>query len=472
MSSSHTQLVIIGAGPGGYVATFLAADLGVNVTLVDERNSPGGVCLHCGCIPSKALLYAGQIIRDTQDAAQLGLEFGPAHLNLDKLRTWKNSVVQRLTLGLTALCKQRKITFIQGRASLLSANSAIIRLLNGEEQNIKFDQAILATGSSPIKLPFLPENPGILNSTQSLEIAQIPEKLLIIGGGYIGLEMATIYSSLGAKVTISEALPRLLPNLDRDIAGILLKNLRTACSAILTGTTVTAVEPQTNGFNVNFTNSKGQITKEYFNKILVSVGRQPNTTDLGLAHTKIQIDPRGFIAVNDFRQTAEPNIYAIGDITGQPMLAHKASYEAKIAVANILEKKLSYGAPVIPGVIFTRPQIAWCGLTETEAEEKGVAVKVAKFLWAASGKALATNHPEGLTKILMDPNTEKILGMQIAGAHAGEMISQGVLAMQAGLKAEAIAHAIHPHPTLSETIMETAEMLYGLSAHVAGKTKI
>lgn len=466
------DLVIIGAGPGGYAAAFHAADKGKNVTLIDQDDVLGGVCLNRGCIPSKALLHIAKIITESREAKDLGLEFDAPKIDLEKIRAYKTGVIQKLTGGLAQLAKQRKVEFIQGRASFLNSSTLSLKKSDGTNEEIHFNHAILATGSLPIGLPFAPVSDKIWDSTTALELKSIPEKLLVIGGGYIGMELATVYQALGSAITVVEMTPSLLPGADRDLSMILHKRAKSLFQDIKLSTKVTAIEKSGNNFSVSFETDKGETSQEEFDNILISIGRKNVFDELGLKNTKITLtDNQKFIQVNAQRQTTDSNIYAIGDIAGNPMLAHKASAEARVAVEAIIGEKTGFDPKAIPGVVFTDPEIAWCGLTQTEAKEKNIDVIVSKFPWAASGRAIANNRTDGVTKIITDAQTRRILGVAIAGPGAGEMISEGVLAVEMGALAQDLALTIHPHPTLSETLMEAAEGIFGQSTHIYKKIR-
>ncbi len=466
MSNNHTQLLVIGAGPGGYAAAFYAADLGMQVTVVDMEPNPGGVCLYRGCIPSKALLHVAKVLSESREAKNFGIEFEKPKINLDKLRQWKKSVVTRLTDGLGQLCKQRNITFIQGRAIFTDSQTVNILKTDGNQMPLSFDHAILATGSRPIKLPNIPESAHILDSTSALETENIPEKLLVVGGGYIGLEIGTVYSELGSKVSIVEMTPGLLSGADRDLVAILQKRLQTIFEEIMLNTKVTSMKEVSSGIEVSFEDKNGKQSAKTFNKVLVSIGRKPNTAGIGLEKTKVELTDRCFVKVDAQRRTTDPHIFAIGDIAGEPMLAHKASHEGRVAVEAILGHKVAFEPHAIPAVVFTDPEIAWGGLTETQAAKENREVKVAKFPWGASGRAITLNRPDGLTKLIIDPQTERLLGVAIVGVGAGELIAEGILAIEMGSLAADIKLSIHPHPTLSETIMESAESFFGQSTHI------
>src|SRR3989338_4440585 len=428
--STHTQLLVIGGGPGGYAAAFHANDLKLDVTLVDMEKNPGGVCLFRGCIPSKALLHVARVLSESREAKELGVEFSQPKIHINKVREWKESVVTRLTDGLGQLCKQRKINFIQGQATFLNSNSVKIKKHDGTEMQLTFDHAILATGSHPIALPFAPQSPRILDSTTALEMADIPPRLLVVGGGYIGLELGTVYSELGSPVSVVEMTPGLLPGCDRDLVNILEKRLNHLLKSIRLETKVTKMEQTNQGIKVTFEDKEGKTSAEEFDKVLVAIGRRPNSKNLGLENTQVQVNERGFVTVNAQRQTTDPKIYAIGDIAGEPMLAHKASHEGRVATEAIAGHKVAFEPNAIPAVVFTDPEIAWCGLTETETKKQDREIKVAKFPWAASGRAITLNRTDGLTKLIIDPKTERLLGVGIVGPGAGELIAEGVLGIE------------------------------------------
>lgn len=466
MSEIKTQLLVIGAGPGGYTAAFYAADLGMAVTLVDMESNPGGVCLYRGCIPSKALLHAAKVLSESRDAKEFGITFDEPRIDLDKLRGWKNDVVAKLTGGLGQLTKQRKITFIQGKATFLDPNTVKIQKTDGSIQNVRFEHAILATGSRPIPLPNAPDSPLILNSTTALELQMIPSSLLVVGGGYIGLELGTVYAALGSDVSVVEMTPGLLPGADRDLVAILEKRLKTMFKSIMPGTKVARIEAGSKDVKVTYETADGKTSRQTYGKILVAIGRKPNSNDLGLEKTKVKITPKGFVQVDLQRRTTDPAIFAVGDIAGEPMLAHKASHEGRVAVDAIAGKKTAFEPKAIPAVVFTDPEIAWCGLTETQAKQENRNVTVARFPWGASGRAMTLNRTDGLTKLILDQDTQRVLGMAIVGPGAGELIAEGVLAVEMGSVAEDIRLAIHPHPTTSETIMEAAESFFGHATHI------
>ncbi len=466
-TTDSTHLAVIGAGPGGYAAAFLAADLGMQVTLIDPELNPGGVCLYRGCIPSKALLHTARLLNEAQEAKNWGVEFAPPKINLKELRRWKEGVVQKLTGGLGQLVKQRKINHIQGRARFLDAGTLEIIPRQGDKQHLKFQYAIIATGSRPAVLPGISLNsPRLMNSTSALALEEVPKSLLIVGGGYIGLEMGTVYAALGSEVTVVEMLPGLLPGADRDLVRVLNRRLEKRFRSILLNTRLTGMEEKSNGIRVRFEGETGEASDQLFERVLISVGRRPNSESLGLENTRIKPDDRGFIPVDAQQRTSEPTIFAIGDVVGEPMLAHKASAEGRVAAEVIAGHKAAFEPRAIPAVVFTDPEIAWCGLTESEAKAAGREVEVVRFPWAASGRALTMDRTDGLTKLIIDPQTERILGVGIVGAGAGELIAEGVLAVEMAALATDVKLTIHPHPTLSETVMEAAEMFFGQSTHV------
>ena len=467
VENTPTQLAVIGAGPGGYAAAFLAADLGMKVTLIDPEANPGGVCLFRGCIPSKALLHVAKLFNEAKEAKNWGIEFAEPQIKLDRLREWKEGVVKKLTGGLGQLSKQRQINFLQGNASLLDAQNLKVTLNDGGEQRITFEHAILATGSSPASVPGLSiKSPLLMDSTGALELRDIPKSLLVIGGGYIGLELGSVYAALGSLVTVVEMMPGLLPGADRDMVKFLHSRLEKSFNSILLNTKVVKMTEARNGVKVKFDGPDLKAAEQTFDRVLVSVGRKPNSSGFGLENTKVVVDKRGFISVDEQRHTAESTLFAIGDVVGEPMLAHKASHEGRVAVEAIVGHRVAFEPLAIPAVVFTDPEIAWCGLTETQAKEQNREVKVARFPWAASGRALTMDRTDGLTKLIIDPETERILGGGLVGASAGEMIAEGVLAMEMAATAADLKLSIHPHPTLSETIMEAAEVFFGQSTHV------
>jgi dihydrolipoamide dehydrogenase len=465
--NSNLRVAVIGGGPGGYAAAFLAADLGMNVTLIDPEVNPGGVCLYRGCIPSKALLHVAKLIDESRHAKNWGIEFAEPKIDLARLRSFKESVVNKLTGGLGQLSKQRKVQYIQGSAEFQKSNTLRISKTDGTDVSLGFDRIIIATGSRPAVIPSLRlDSPRMLDSTGALDLKDIPGTLLVVGGGYIGLELGSVYAALGTRVSVVEMTAGLLPGADRDLVLPLHKRIEKSFAEIRTNTTVTGVKEEAGGIRVSFDGSDGKEKNQLFDKVLVSVGRKPNSEIPGLDKTQVVVGPRGFIQVNKQLETHDPVIYAIGDVVGEPMLAHKASHEGRTAAEAIAGHKVAFEPNAIPAVVFTDPEIAWCGLTETRAQNENREIKVAKFPWAASGRAMTIDRTEGMTKIIFDPKTERVLGVGIVGAGAGELIAEGVLAVEMAATATDLALSIHPHPTLSETLMEAAEVFLGASTHI------
>lgn len=465
--SSSTQLVVIGGGPGGYAAAFYAADLGMQVTLVDMEPNPGGVCLYRGCIPSKALLHVAKVASEAKHASHWGLTYAEPKIDLDKLRGFKDSVVQKLTGGLGQLSKQRKITFIQGKASFVDAKNLSIELAAGGTQALAFEHCIIATGSYPTRIPGLDvKSDRLMDSTGALDLPEIPKSLLVVGGGYIGLELGSVYAALGTKVTVVEMTDGLLPGADRDLVTFLARRLETTLHKILLKTRVTGMKEAKNGITVSMEAPDGTKSDETYDRVLVSIGRRPNSAIPGLDKAGVKVNERGFIPVDSAMRTNIAGISAIGDVVGEPMLAHKASHEAKVAVEAMLGHKVAFEPQAIPAVVFTDPEVAWCGLTENDAKKQGRKVEIAKFPWAALGRALAIDRPDGMTKLVIDPETERILGVGIVGVGAGELIAEGVLAVEMAALASDLKLSIHAHPTMSETMMEAAEVFFGHSTHV------
>jgi dihydrolipoamide dehydrogenase len=460
------NIAVIGAGPGGYAAAFLAADLGMSVTLIDPELNPGGVCLYRGCIPSKALLHVAKLLEESEQAKAWGIDYQRPHIDLTRLRSWKEGVVKKLTGGLGVLSKQRKVKYVQGRAAFKNSTTLRMTKADGSEESLAFDRIIIATGSRPAVVPTLKlDTPRMMDSTGALNLEDIPGTLLVVGGGYIGLELGSVYAALGTRVTVVEMLPGLLPGADRDLVLPLHKRLEKMFDGILLNTTVAAVKDEGTGIRATLKAQDGNVQENLFDRVLVSVGRKPNSEIPGLDQTQIKVE-RGFIQVNKQLQTGDPAIYAIGDVVGEPMLAHKAMHEGRTAVEAIAGHKVALEPAAIPAVVFTDPEIAWCGLTETQAQKENRDIKVAKFPWAASGRAVTLDRPEGMTKLLIDPQTERVLGVGIVGVGAGEMIAEGVLAIEMAALAKDVGLTIHPHPTLSETIMESAEVFFGTSTDI------
>ena len=455
----NTDLAVLGSGPGGYSAAFRAADLGLNVVLVERDATLGGVCLNVGCIPSKALLHAAKVIADARDMAAHGVHFGPPRIDLDALRGWKSKVVGQLTKGLEGLAKQRKVQVVQGVGSFTSPTTLAVTG-SGGTTTIEFKQAIIAAGSEPVRLPGIPADPRIIDSTGALALLDIPTRLLVIGGGIIGLEMATVYMELGAKVTVVELTPDLMPGADRDLVKPLEKRLKAGLAGIMTGTKVAKVEASAAELTVYFEGAGAPASAPY-DRVLVAVGRSPNGARIGADRAGVAVDARGFITVDKQMRTNVPHIFAIGDIVGQPMLAHKATHEGKVAAEVAAGHKAAFDARVIPSVAYTDPEVAWVGVTETEAKARGLAVEKGSFPWAASGRALSLGRSEGLTKLIIDPANGRVIGAGIVGVGAGDLIAEVALAIEMGCDAEDIGLTVHPHPTLSETVAMAAEMWAG-----------
>jgi dihydrolipoamide dehydrogenase len=459
-SELHAEVLVLGSGPGGYTAAFRAADLGKSVILVERHATLGGVCLNVGCIPSKALLHVAKVITEAEEVSAHGVSFGKPRIDIDAVREWKNGVVGKLTRGLSGLAKQRKVKVVRGEGKFLSSHSIEVATAEGPK-TISFDNAIIAAGSSVARIPGFPyEEPRIIDSTGALALESIPERMLVVGGGIIGLEMAAVYSALGSKITVVELMDSLIPGADKDIVKPLHKHVEKRYEAILLKTKVSKMEAQKEGIKVHFEGEKA-IDPQVFDKILMAVGRRPNGKLIGAENAGVHVDERGYIPVDKQGRTNVPNIFAIGDIVGEPMLAHKATYEAKIAAETIAGHKAYFDALTIPSVAYTDPEVAWMGLTEREAKEKGIEYEKAAFPWAASGRALSTGRDEGMTKLLFAKDTGKLLGAGMVGTNAGELIAEMVLALEMGADAEDIALTIHPHPTLSETPMFASEIHLG-----------
>jgi len=470
MDLIKTEIVVVGAGPGGYAAAFYAADLGKKVILIEREKRLGGVCLNRGCIPSKALLYATHQIVGARESAHRGITFAEPKVDVNQLRTWKESILEKLGGGVATLAKMRGVQVITGRAYFEGSNKLRVETEQGQ-QFVEYDKAILAVGSTAaMPKAFDLGNPRVMTSTGALEIEDIPETLLIVGGGYIGMEMGFVYSALGSQVTVIEALDAILAGADPDLARPVVQNAKKSFKEIRLKSRVSKMSTAGKQIKVE-SEFNGEKLTELYDRVLVAVGRVPNSADLGLENTKAQLDEKGFVKVNHHQQTDDPSIYAIGDIAGGILLAHKAHKEARIAIENINGDDVVFENVIIPAVVFTDPELAWCGLTEAEAKEKGIKYEVAKFPWSASGRALSFDRTDGVTKMLIDPDTDRILGVGICGAGAGELISEATLGMEMGATAEDIALTVHPHPTLSETLMECAEAFYGHSTHTIAKKK-
>ena len=463
-----TRVVVIGAGPGGYAAAFHAADRGMRVRLIDEAPRPGGVCLHRGCMPSKALLHVAGVMAEARAAGAWGVEFGPPRVDPERLRAWKDQVVEQLTGGLAGLVRQREIDYVQGRASLIDAHTVRVETAGGAAETIPFDAGVLATGSRPARPGSLAaESPRVLDSTAALDLDRVPPTLLVVGGGYIGLELGVVYAALGSEVTVVEMTSGLLPGVDRDLVAVLARRLRREFKAIHLDTQVTELAPVDGGVEAVLDGPAADPPRRRFDAVLVSVGRTPNSDLAGLDLTAVTLDAAGFVEVDAQRRTAEPSLFAVGDVAGEPMLAHKAMHEARVAVEAIAgDAAAAFEPAAIPAVVFTDPEVAWCGLTEAQAAQDGRAVSVSRFPWAASGRALTRGRTDGLTKLVVDPGAERVVGVGLVGAGAGELIAEGVLAVEMGATVSDVRSAIHPHPTLSETVAEAAEAAIGQGMHV------
>jgi len=463
MANIETQLVVLGAGPGGYAAAFLAADKGMQVTLIDADEKLGGVCLRRGCIPSKALLHAARLITDAHEAGTWGIKFTPPEIDLDTLRATKDKIVDKLSSHLGELAKRRKVNWIRGRATF--EDSRTLAIDNGDR--VRFQTCILATGSSPTRLPaFDVKSPRVLDSTSALQLPDVPKALLVVGGGYIGLELGTVYAALGSKVTVVELTGSLLPGVDADLVRPLHARLEKQFHKIYLNTKVVRIEEVADGIRATLEGAGVTEPGARFDHVLVAVGRRPNSRDLGLEKTRVQLDDKGFVKVDERRRTTDEYIYAIGDVAGEPMLAHKAAHEGKVAVEVITGEPAVWEPRAIPAVVFTDPEIAWAGLTENEAQKQGREVKVARFHWAASGRATTLGRSDGVTKLIVDPESDRLLGVGLCGPGAGELIAEGVVAIEMAATSRDLALSIHPHPTLTETIMEAAESLHGLATHL------
>jgi dihydrolipoamide dehydrogenase len=460
MSDFQTDVVVLGSGPGGYNAAFRAADLGLSVTIVERNKQLGGVCLNVGCIPSKALLHAAKVVEEAKEMSAHGISFGEPKIDKSKLKDWKNSVINQLTSGLSMLAKQRKITVVSGVGRFIGPH--LIEVVNGSEKHtVTFKNAIIAVGSEPVRLPFLPNDPRVIDSTGALELSDISGDMLVLGGGIIGMEMATVYQTLGAKVTVVEMLDGIIAAADKDIVAPLQKRMSARCKNMYFNTKVTAVEAKKDGLWVTFVGDKAPKEPQRFDQVLCAVGRKPNGALIAADKAGVAVDERGFITVDNQLRTNVPHIYAIGDVNGNPMLAHKAVAEGRVAAEVIAGMKHYFDAKVIPSVAYTDPEIAWTGVTEAEAKAKGIAYGKGAFPWIASGRSLSMGRSEGITKIIFDEKTKRIIGAGIVGTNAGELISELSLAIEMGCEAEDIALTIHPHPTLSETVANAVEMFTG-----------
>lgn len=468
MEPISTEILVLGAGPGGYAAAFYAADKGKKVILVEQNARLGGICLNAGCIPSKALLHATELLREAKDSAARGIAFDAPRIDLDKLRGWKDSILDKLGHGIKTLAQHRKVQVIHGRGHFEDSQTLRVETADGQKF-IRYDKAIIAVGSKPaMPHAFDLGNKRIMTSSEALELPDIPESLLVVGGGYIGMELGTVYAALGSSVVVLEALPSILFGIDADLVRPVARAAQKLFKEIRLNTKVLKMATVGKQIKVTLELDK-QPRDELYDRVLVSVGRSANLVDLGLENTKVGKDDKGFIACNRQQQTDDPNIYAIGDISGGLLLAHRATRQGKIAVDALLGEPSAFENIVVPAVVYTDPEVAWCGLTESEAKQKNIEIKVAKFLWGASGRALTLDRPDGLTKLIIEPETERILGVGIVGVGAGELISEGVLAVEMGATARDLAESIHPHPTLSETLMEAAESFYGTATHTLAR---
>ncbi len=462
-----TKLCVLGGGPAGYAAAFRAADLGVQTTLVDTDKNPGGTCLYRGCIPSKALLHVARMIFEAREAGHFGVHFGAPKIDVDRVRAATSEVVGKMTGGTGMLVKARKIDFIQGRGSFLDSNSLQVIAADGRTVVVEYEKCILATGSRPTVIPnLMPESDRIMTSTDALELPDVPPRLLVIGGGYIGLELATVYAALGSRVTVVEMTKTLLPGADRDLVKPLAARMESICESILLETKVVDARAEEKEIRVVIENANRDQSKATFDRMLVAVGRRPNSSGIGLDKTEAVVNAQGFVEVDSSMRTADAAILAIGDLVGQPMLAHKGTREGIVAAEVVAGQRSAFDVQCIPAVVYTDPEIAWVGLTETEAKDRGIEVEVARYPWAASGRATTFNRGDGVTKLLVEPDSHRILGMGIAGVGAGELIAEGALAIEMGCVASDLALTIHPHPTLSETLMESGELVHGPSTHL------
>jgi dihydrolipoamide dehydrogenase len=464
-SSHETEVLVIGAGPGGYSAAFRAADLGMEVTLVDLETRPGGECLFRGCIPSKTLLFLAELLHDAQRSGDMGITFGKPQIDLEKIRAWKNQVIDKLTKGLLTLSKRRNVQFLQGRA--IFEGSDRVRIVGSEETQIRFRHAILATGSRSTSFRNFPFERGsrIMDSTGALDLADIPHSMLILGGGYIALELGMVYAALGSRVTVAVRGDRLLRGADPDLVDILISRLKETFEAIYFNTQVTSLKEQAEGVDAQL---EGGVDKpeQTFDRVLIAIGRRPNTEKIGLEKTKVKLNEAGFVVVDEQRRTTDERIFSIGDVAGLPLLAHKAFREGKVAAEAIKGKRAAFDVRAIPSVIYTDPQVAWCGLREEQVQKENRGVKIERYLWKFSSRATTMGATDGVTKVLFDPETGEILGMGITGRNAEGMISEGVLAIEMGAVAQDLGLIIHPHPTLSETVGEAAELFTGTATHV------
>jgi dihydrolipoamide dehydrogenase len=464
----ETELIVLGGGPGGYAAAFHAADKGMQVALLDAGTKPGGTCLHVGCIPSKALLHVAKLITDTRDSAELGVQFEKPRIDVNGVRNHWMNIVGKLANNLLSMCKMRNVEFVQARATFLDSHT--LQLDDGSKR--RFQHCVLATGSSPAQPPMLVlDSPRVMDSTAALRLEEVPKTLLVVGGGYIGLELGYVYAALGCQVTVVELTPTLLPGVDPDLVRPLKKRLEKLFHKIFLNTKVVRLREVDQGIHVVLDGAEVMEKEPVFERVLVSVGRTPNSRGLGLENSKVKVNPKGFIEVDAQRRTADEAIFAVGDVAGEPMLAHKATYEGKIAAEVLYGEPAAYDVRAVPAVVYTDPEVAWCGLMEHEARREGREIKTAVFPWVASGRAATLGRTEGLTKLVMDPATDTVLGVAIVGVDAGELIGEGVLAVEMGASAHDLLLSMHPHPTLTETIMEAAELTHGNATHLLAKRR-
>ncbi|MGE5242793.1 MAG: dihydrolipoyl dehydrogenase [Betaproteobacteria bacterium] len=463
---TSTQLAVLGAGPGGYAAAYLAADLGLSVTMIDVEPNPGGVCTYRGCIPSKALLHVARLVNEARHASAWGVSFGEPKIDLDKLRDWKNSVVTKLTTGNGQIGRMRKVAYLQGRGEIVDPHTLRVALASGGTEEVRAEHVVLATGSRPATVPALSiDSRRMLDSTSALDLPDVPTSLLVVGGGYIGLELGTVYAALGSAVSVVEMTGGLLPGADRDLVNVLAKRVGQMARDVMLNTKVVRVKEEAKGIRVTLEGEASE-PEQVFDRVLVAVGRRPNSNIPGLDRTRVAVDAKGFIQIDQSRRTAEPSIFAIGDVAGEPMLAHKAMAEGRVAAEAIVGHRVAFAPRAIPAVVFTDPELAWCGLTEAEAQARGIPHEIAKYPWGASGRAVTLDRTDGLTKLVIEPKTDRILGVGIVGVGAGEMIAEGVLAVEMGANATDVKMSIHAHPTLTETMMESAEVFFGQATHV------
>lgn len=468
---SRVQLVVIGAGPGGYAAAFRAAELGLEVALIDPEIRPGGVCLYRGCIPSKALLHVSGVIEAARDAAALGVTFAEPRIDIERIRAWKDEVVSKLTGALGQKVKAKNLIYIAGEASFRDERTLHVVTNQGVEADLVFEQAVVATGSSPMMLPGVTPGERIMDSTGALELNVVPRTLLVVGGGYIGLELGSVYATLGSRVSVVEKTGGLLPGCDRDLVSVLTRRLEPMFETLMFTTRVVDLKEQQSRVAATLESKTGGALEKNYDKVLIAVGRRPNTDRLGLENTRVELDQRGFVRVDAQRRSSIGHIFAIGDVAGEPMLAHKATYDANVAAEAAAGKQTVYEPRAIPAVVFTDPEIAWCGLTETAAREAKVNFRTAKLPWRGVGRALTLGRDQGITKLLVDPETDRVLGVGMAGPNAGELIAEGVLAMEMAAVTEDLQRTIHPHPTLSETVYEAAQMLYRQGGHRGSRSE-